>query len=355
MPTTTPSTAFISYSNLHLGPQAGQAEQLQAIHVQQDGAALLVQLPAAADLQRFRWQAEQLHAPADASLAATLAALDYVFAQPAAPGEVVLQTAPELAAQLLRQGLGWQRQSSAEQVLLMVEAERFWQSPLLWLNQPLTPAFPQRYVMDANGRRHPLRPLKRNGTLYRRYIPWLGQTLSLRTLELDADLPCFNRWMNDPRVAHFWQEQGDMQQHREYLQKQAADPHSQTLIACFDEQPFAYFEVYWAREDRIAPFYQVEDYDRGWHLLVGEDAYRGRPWFSAWFPSLQHFLLLDDPRTQRIVAEPRHDNARLIGHAQQLGFANLKGFDFPHKRAQLLMLSRETFFSEQRWQPLPPR
>ena len=27
------------------------------------------------------------------------------------------------------------------------------------------------------------------------------------------------------------------------------------LIGCIDDEPFAYFEAYWTKEDRIAPYY----------------------------------------------------------------------------------------------------
>lgn len=233
---------------------------------------------------------------------------------------------------------------------LQVRKEIFWQLPFLWLGCPTHP-YPQKYTV-ANLNRHPVRPPQKTGVVYQRFIPWLRQTLSFRAVDIEKDLEYFHRWMNDTRVAHFWEETGSEQQHREYLKKASADLHSQPIIACFDEKPFAYFEVYWAKEDRISPFYDSADYDRGWHLLVGEDTFRGRQWFSAWFPSLQHYLFLDDPRTQRIVAEPRHDNEKLIRYAQASGFANLKAFDFPHKRAQLLMLLREHFFEEHRWQPI---
>lgn len=294
------------------------------------------------------WQPETCTLTAGTSIQTDqlLAALDAVYNRETTTSGIQLNIAQPQLDDLAEYGFVEQKNDCA-----YVAADLFWQCNALWLTHPVA-AIPQRQVMDANGKRHPLRRPKNTGVVYQRYIPWLGQTLSFRTVDIEQDLPAFNRWMNDERVAHFWEEQGSIEQHRQFLQTLAQDPHTQTVIGCFDDIPFGYFELYWAKEDRIAPFYDAADYDRGWHLLVGEDNYRGREWFSAWFPSLQHLLFLDDVRTQRILAEPRQDNARLIGHAQKLGFANLKTFDFPHKRAQLLMLCREQFFNEHRWQPL---
>jgi RimJ/RimL family protein N-acetyltransferase len=119
----------------------------------------------------------------------------------------------------------------------------FWQQPL-WQTQP-RPPYALHYTF-SEGRRHPARPPKPRGEVYRRFIPWLGRTLSLRTVEPEADLPTIHRWMNDPVVAHFWEESGEFAHHRAYLQRLAADPHAVGLIGCFDGQPFGYFEAYWA-------------------------------------------------------------------------------------------------------------
>jgi RimJ/RimL family protein N-acetyltransferase len=223
------------------------------------------------------------------------------------------------------------------------ERTLFWQLPQPWLGASLTPGYPQQLVISG-GKRHPLRPVKPRGEVYRRFDARLGAWISLRTLDIDLDLARFNRWQNSPRVASFWQEEGSLEQHREYLSKLEADPHTLTLIGCFDDQPFAYFEAYWAKEDRIAPFYDVGDYDRGIHMLVGEENHRGPHKVASWLSALTHYLFLDDPRTQRVVAEPRADNAKMIGHMQNQGFYCEKAFDFPHKRAALMVLGRERFF-----------
>jgi RimJ/RimL family protein N-acetyltransferase len=223
------------------------------------------------------------------------------------------------------------------------ERTLFWQLPQPWLRDSLTGCYPQQMVISG-GKQHPRRPPKPSCEVYRRFDSRLGAWISLRTVDIDEDLVRFNRWQNSPRVASFWQEQGSLEEHREYLGKRQDDPHTLTLIGCFDDQPFAYFEAYWAKEDRIAPFYDVDDYDRGIHMLVGEESHRGPHKVASWLSALVHYLFLDDPRTRRVVAEPRADNAKMIGHLQGQGFYCEKEFDFPHKRAALMVLGRERFF-----------
>ncbi|VVO20765.1 GNAT family N-acetyltransferase [Pseudomonas fluorescens] len=225
----------------------------------------------------------------------------------------------------------------------LCERALFWQLPQPWLGESASGSYPQQ-MMISDGKRHPRRALKPRGEVYRRFDARLGAWVSLRTVEIDNDLARFNRWQNSPRVLNFWQEGGSLEQHHDYLSKLEADPHTLTLIGCFDDQPFAYFEAYWAKEDRIAPFYDAGDYDRGIHMLVGEENHRGPHKVASWLSALVHYLFLDDPRTQRVVAEPRADNARMISHMQNQCFHCEKEFDFPHKRAALMILGRERFF-----------
>ncbi|MFJ3484088.1 GNAT family N-acetyltransferase [Pseudomonas sp. NPDC090202] len=223
------------------------------------------------------------------------------------------------------------------------ERTLFWQLPQPWLVGAGGRSYPEQMVFSA-GKRHPRRAPKPQGEVYRRFDARLGAWVSLRTVDTDKDVERFNRWQNDPRVSAFWQEQGDLEQHRQYLSKLRDDPHTVTLIGCFDDEPFAYFEAYWAKEDRIAPFYDVDDYDRGIHMLVGEQKHRGPHKVASWLSALVHYLFLDDPRTRRVVAEPRADNAKMIGHLHNQCFHCQKEFDFPHKRAAMMILGRERFF-----------
>ncbi|MEQ9609814.1 MAG: GNAT family N-acetyltransferase, partial [Kiloniellaceae bacterium] len=250
-----------------------------------------------------------------------------------------------LAERLRRHGVAVEQEGA-----LRVLPETLMQQAECWLAGAGVPAFPHRPVM-SDGKRHPQRPPQAEGVVYARFIPWLGQSISFRVATLEHDLPYLHKWMNDPRVAEFWNEDGDLEKHRGYLSRLIDDPHMVPLIGCFDGVPFSYFEIYWAKENRLAPFYDAQDYDRGWHVVVGEDAYRGRQFVSAWLPSLVHYMLLDDCRTQRIVGEPAAAHHQQIRNLEKSGFAKVKNFDFPHKRATLVMMLRESFFGDRLWLP----
>ena len=292
---------------------------------------------------------ENVAADVQLQLRAIKAALESLLADDPSIAHITL-TGDEwtpVAETLTRRGLAVVGAESLD-----VIPEMFWQAASdLWLPRHISTSEFPRYPIMTGPRRHPRRAPKLSGVVYSRYVPWLNQVFSLRTINIDADLKLFNRWMNDPRVAYFFEEEGDLGKHRDYLEKIAADPHMTTLLGCLDCVPFCYFEVYWAKENRLGPYYDTEDYDRGWHVAVGEDGYRGRDYVATWLPSLMHYMFLDDARTQRIVGEPRADHHQQIRNLNRSGFASIKEFDFPHKRAMLVMLLRERYFGERLWMP----
>lgn len=229
-----------------------------------------------------------------------------------------------------------------------VWADMFWQTPGLW-SAPTTCLFPRHDIHDGRVS-YPLRAPKPVGTVYARYIPWLGGVLSLDVATLD-DLPEVHRWMNSPRVNEFWNEAGDEDKHRRYLEGMLADAHITPLIGRFNGRAFSYFEVYWAKEDVVGTFCDAGDYDRGCHVIVGDDTCRGRDWFTAWLPSLLHYMFLDDPRTERVVQEPSSNHHRQLRNLQKSGFSHVKSVDLPTKHAAIMTIGRQRFFSDRLWHP----
>ncbi|MDQ0590041.1 GNAT family N-acetyltransferase [Variovorax paradoxus] len=289
----------------------------------------------------------QVEGEASSATPHVLAALEAAFAHH--PGSKALTLAgADLFDELAHAGV----LLPAEDGSARAYCELLWQQPRLWLPNVHTP-MAQQFVL-THGKYHPRRPPKPRGTLYQRFIPWLGKTFSFRSIDFERDLPLFNRWMNDPDVAKIWEEEGDLDKHRAYLTAIDRDPHMYSMIASFDGEPFAYFEMYWAKESRIAPFYDVQDYDRGWHVLVGDPAFRGKAYATAWLTSISHYIFLCDPRTQRAVGEPRIDHVQQIRNLDKSGYAKLKEFNLPHKRAQLVVMLREHYFCDALWLPRAP-
>ncbi|KAJ3052444.1 hypothetical protein HK097_006265 [Rhizophlyctis rosea] len=173
--------------------------------------------------------------------------------------------------------------------------------------------------------------------IFSKHIPHLNETLDFHIADPTTHLSHFHTWMNNPRVNAFWKEEGTLAQHTQYLQTQLSTPHSLPVIASFNSTPFAYFEIYWAAQDKISAYYPSLLHDRGIHMLVGNEDYRGPHRVEAWLPSLVELCLKDDERTTRVVSEPREDNGKMIGYLEKYGFRNTGVVQLPHKRAAIMI------------------
>ncbi|EAR55204.1 N(6)-hydroxylysine O-acetyltransferase [Photobacterium sp. SKA34] len=224
----------------------------------------------------------------------------------------------------------------------------FYQLPITGIRHLPSDRFPfQMEQSNSAVKYHPVRPNKPKGTIYSRWDYRLGKLVSFRVIDPQVDTKLFTKWMNNPRVANFWEQAWPEEKQAEYINKQLRDPHILPLVAEFDDNAFGYIELYWVSEDRLGKYYGVHPFDRGIHLLVGEEKFRGAMFFDSWMRAISHYIFLDDCRTKRIVLEPRNDNHRLFNRISQVGYKKLFEFDFPHKRSALLMLNRESFYKEQ--------
>jgi hypothetical protein len=181
----------------------------------------------------------------------------------------------------------------------------------------------------SNHVRHPLRPKppRMGEVFYTRYVPTVGQYLAFRVASLSprpvsylgpmsptptgehahlatlSDTSLLQIWMAKPRVSKFWGSYSP-----DFLANALKSRHSFPVIAMWDGVPFGYFEVYWVREDVLGRLIgnEADDWDRGFHVIVGEDWARGR--VPLWVSSMVHWILCADYRTMSVCIEPRIDN-----------------------------------------------
>lgn len=160
-----------------------------------------------------------------------------------------------------------------------------------------------------------------------------------------TDLQLLNKWMNIPRVSKFWGEEGPVSVQEKFLRRNLTSKHSFPAIGLWDGKPFGYFEIYWVKEDTLGKHLGdgAGDYDRGVHVLVGEDEFRGIHRVKGWITSFAHWAFIQDYRTNAVVLEPRVDNERFISHLNEAGFLKEKEITFPHKQSAFVKLRRENF------------
>ncbi|KAH7890306.1 acyl-CoA N-acyltransferase [Phlebopus sp. FC_14] len=217
---------------------------------------------------------------------------------------------------------------------------------------------------------HPLRPPKPHPgqVLYRRFCPTVGQVLELTYFDLDgagwatastgdtgttqpsrttsAHLSAFHKWHNDERVNKGWNERGTLDHHRAYVQRAIRDPAVLPVMMSWDGELMGYVEIVWLKENHAATFVPqgVGEWDRGIHVLTGEEKFRGWERAQAWLRSLHHYIFLADPRTSRVFGEPKADNAAIVQVSLDATMHIETIFDFPYKRSVLTCMPRERFF-----------
>ncbi|KIJ15784.1 hypothetical protein PAXINDRAFT_168799 [Paxillus involutus ATCC 200175] len=201
---------------------------------------------------------------------------------------------------------------------------------------------------------HPLRPPKPlpGELLYRRYCPTVDQVLEFTCFDIGVEdevsphLEAFHRWQNDERVGKGWDERGTLEQHRQYVRNVLKDPGVLPIMMSWDGELMGYAELVYLKENHVATYIPdgAKDWDRGLHVLAGEERFRGWERAQAWLRSVHHYLFLADPRTERVIGEPKAENAAMIQISLDATMHLATFFDFPYKRSVLTCLPRERFF-----------
>ncbi|TFK62229.1 hypothetical protein BDN72DRAFT_398687 [Pluteus cervinus] len=292
----------------------------------------------------------------------------------------------ELRTYLLKTGLGRLYQGTVSQKPFSREAiylsrGAFWQGAgchgyhnFGWLRRdsgffPSLPSFTRNELVIAS---HPLRPPKPEPgqVVYKRWCAGVGQSLEFvhfdveglkdkeppkkdqNGIALSQHLQTFHKWHNDERVNAGWGEKGTLQAHRDYIVKVMGDPGVIACMMCWDGQLMGYVEIVWVKENHVAQHYPTGvvpgDWERGIHVLVGESKFAGAGRAEIWIRSLCHYLFLADPRTYRVIGEPREDNIAIIKTVFNSEFHIETKFDFPYKRSVLVLHPRDRFFKSNR-------
>lgn len=278
-----------------------------------------------------------------------------------------IDNSEELRSYLLRSGLGRMALApTAPNEQIYLHRATFWQGAGTqgyhtrgWLPPLSFPVAPFPYIQSFTRTptvisAHPLRPPKPKPgeTLFRRFCPSIGETVEFTYFDLGTGsdvsehLNLFHRWHNQERVNKGWGERGSLEKHRAYVTEVTNDPAVLPVIMSWNGEPMGYAEITYLKENHVAPYVPggPGEWDRGLHVLVGEEKFRGAKRAVLWHGALIHYCFLVDPRTENVVGEPKADNSSIIKLELNSSMHIATIFDFPYKRSVLACATRERFF-----------
>lgn len=174
-----------------------------------------------------------------------------------------------------------------------------------------------------------------------------GKICEFRLFDLDKDLDDFHRWHNSSFISDFWELDKDKAYLEDYIYELIDGQTSIPVIYSIDGENVGYFEIYWAYDDRISSYVDASYFDRGLHLLIGNQSYLRTSFVLDSIKEMTKFLFDSCSLTGKVFGEPRLDNTKIIKIAQNLPGWEVKGeIIFPHKTARHLECERFQFFRE---------
>lgn len=163
----------------------------------------------------------------------------------------------------------------------------------------------------------------------------------LAPVDVERDAALVARWMNDPAVAAYWELTGPQSVTADHLRAQlAGDGRSVPCVGLLDGVPMSYWEIYRADLDPLARYCPVRPHDTGIHLLIGDDADRGRGLGTELIRAVADLVLAERPACTRVLAEPDVRNRSSVAAFLGAGFRLAAEVDLPAKRAALMVRER---------------
>lgn len=167
--------------------------------------------------------------------------------------------------------------------------------------------------------------------------------VSFRPLDLEKDAPMLLEWVTSPHAQYWGMLESNLEQVKTVYQQllDAADYKIYVGEVC--QEPTFLMESYNPKEDAIGGHYEVQEGDRGMHVLIKAPKQQVIPGFT-WhvFTSIMDFLFQDEAH-KRIVVEPDVNNDKIHVLNKRAGFVYQKEVMLPSKKAFLAFCSQEQY------------
>lgn len=156
-----------------------------------------------------------------------------------------------------------------------------------------------------------------------------------------ADAAVVQRWMSEPHVVKFWQQNWPLARWRDELRRQLDGTHSLPCVLSHEGIDLAYLEVYRVACDVLGKHCEHEPHDLGLHIAIGDLARTGRGLGRRALRAVADGLLAADPRSTQVLAEPDAGNIASLAAFAAAGFTSRGEITLPDKTAVLMTRRRQ--------------
>ncbi|WP_151753476.1 GNAT family N-acetyltransferase [Acinetobacter soli] len=167
---------------------------------------------------------------------------------------------------------------------------------------------------------------------------------ALRDVVLPQDLSLLIKWMHQPHIIPQWQLNKSELELAVYFERMLCDDHQHLYIVQIDGQDVGYLEIYEAKRDRLALYYDAKADDLGWHVLLSEDAV-GKGHFRAVMRMLS-FLIFEHSNAEKVVGEPDLTMSVYERVRQDIALEPQGLIHLQEKTAMLYHCFREKFYQQ---------
>jgi len=211
-------------------------------------------------------------------------------------------------------------------------------------------SLPQKQAWLAFCTREQYAAAKSAGSSQLPYIYSQGN-FSFRPLQIACDIPLIHNWVNR-EYAQYWQMQKTtIEQVRVAYTTITQARHAHAFMGFYNDVPAFLWESYWAMNDPIGKYYDVQEGDYGLHLLVAPPDKTIHGFTLHILKTIMDYMLSDDA-VNRLIVEPDIRNEKMHILTQRVGFEYGQQITLPHKKAWLAFCTREQYMTHQQKEQL---
>jgi RimJ/RimL family protein N-acetyltransferase len=175
--------------------------------------------------------------------------------------------------------------------------------------------------------------------VFQKTVPGLG-SFALHPIHLESDINHIHQWVNQ-EYAVYWGMNGFSTAEVKTAYQNILN-HSKVYIGYFNSEIAFLLECYNPADDLISNHYEVENGDKGMHILVAPPKNRIPNFTWNIFTVIMDFIFSHED-VNRIVVEPDLRNEKIHLLNKKAGFEYQKIIELPHKTAHLAFCTRDQY------------